>query len=154
MNNGVKIMIMDGNNIKKEQEGRKTVQKFKGVFANSLLLMKLRELGLNEKTGKTRDILGLEFIHKYVSLEAENKIHEINNIKVDAKELTNKIKELENVKKELKGGNKLSELNEEIRLEVKDIITQIKELKEQRKSLNSNVKEKKINVIENDIISK
>ncbi|NFE72556.1 hypothetical protein FC758_01255 [Clostridium botulinum] len=154
MNNGVKIMIMDGNNIKKEQEGRKTVQKFKGVFANSLLLMKLRELGLNEKVGKTRDIIGLEFVHKYVSLEAENKINEINNIKVDAKGLTNKIKELENVKKELKGGNKLSELNEEIRLEVKDIITQIKYLKEQRKSLNSNVKEKRIDVIENDIVSK
>lgn len=152
--NGIKIMIMDGNNIKKEQEGRETVQKFKGVFANSLLLMKLRELGLNEKVGKTRDIIGLEFVHKYVSLEAENKVNEIETKKVNAKDLSCEIKELENRKNELKGKNKLSELDEEIRLKVKDIIKQIKDLKEERKSLNDDIKNKRIYVNENVIVSK
>lgn len=159
--NGIKIMIIDGNNIKKVQEGRNIIMKYKGIFADSLLLRKLQEIGLNEKHGQTRDIIGLEFIHRYISLEAKDKINKMNNTKTDNKKIIDKIKnrinEKEDLKLKLKDGDskkKLSELDENVKKEVKKLIADIKDLKIQIKELNDNVKEMKKDIAENDIVCK
>ncbi|WP_205452368.1 coiled-coil domain-containing protein [Clostridium botulinum] len=155
MNNGVKIMIMDGNNIKKEQEGREVFTEFKGVFANSLLLKKLRKLGLVESLGKTRDIIGLEFVHKYISLKAEDKINTVQEVKNGAKKISNDIKKLENKKIDITGGLKLKDIeDEELKKQAKEINVEIKSLKEKRKLINEEVKKMNKDIAENDCVSK
>ncbi|NFN94912.1 hypothetical protein FDB28_12620 [Clostridium botulinum] len=85
MNNGVKIKSINGAEVLKLKEG-KDAEFGKAVFSNSLLLDKLKELGLDvNKQNSTKDIISVKFDYGYSSQEAKEMVEEYNKLKKDTK---------------------------------------------------------------------
>ena len=71
-NKEIKIASINGAEILKIKEGRDGEIKYNCVFPNSILLDKLKELGLEiTKNNVTKDIICLKFNYKYVSADGE-----------------------------------------------------------------------------------
>ncbi|NFO41124.1 hypothetical protein FDB42_13670 [Clostridium botulinum] len=104
MMNGVKIKSINGAEVLKLKEG-KDAEFGKAVFSNSLLLDKLKELGLDiNKQNSTKDIISVKFDYGYTSQEALEMVEEYkaiknNNksIKKDNKVEINRIKQLNKI---------------------------------------------------------
>lgn len=140
MINGIRIMNLEGSNILKNNlEGLIINREYKGVFPNSLLLEKLKTIGLSiSKNNTTRDIITVQFSYGYTPQEAKDKTLLIDELKEKNKLLSNSVKELEEKKKSFSKRedkkpfiNTINELKELIRKNK----TTIKELEEQSKSL-------------------
>lgn len=90
MNNGIKVLILEGADILKDNLDNKFIQKeYKGVFADSMLQDKLLELGLNidTKNESTKDIIMLKFSYGYTGKEGWKLIKEIEKLKNEANQL-------------------------------------------------------------------
>jgi len=133
MDNGIKIMNLQGSNILKNNlDGLDIFKEYAGVFTNSLLMDKLSTMGLNiTKNKTTRDIITVEFGYGYTPQEAKitnviDKLVRINN------SLFLEIKVIEDAKKLLIKRIEKKPLSEEI-LKIKDNIrnnkAQIKNIK-------------------------
>ncbi|GAA0768696.1 hypothetical protein GCM10008908_09350 [Clostridium subterminale] len=120
-NNGIKIKSINGAEVLKLKDGRQE-EYGKAVFSNSLLLDKLKELGLAiSKQGGTNDIISLKFDYKYTSQQADKMIEDYNIIKAnnklikkDNKETIARIKQLNKMIEKAEG--KLVLYKEEIEL--------------------------------------
>lgn len=115
---GIKIIQLEGSETLKFMNDGKSVEKdYKGVFANSLLLDKLKECRLKvSKNETTRDIIMLNFNYGYNQKEYFLLQEKIDNIKEELKNITQesvtirkdknsdkeKITELQERKKQLK----------------------------------------------------
>lgn len=86
--NGIKIMIMEGSDILKNNlDGWKINKDYKGAFVDSLLLDKLAELKLKiSKNNTTRDIVMVNFKYGYTPKETLEIQKEINNNKKKIKQ--------------------------------------------------------------------
>ena len=119
--NGIKIASINGAEILKVQNGELDIRKAdfgKGVFPNSLLLDKLKQLGLNiSKQGSTKDIITVKFDYMYKSQEAKEIEKECIKLKSDTKQLKkdnkDKIKRINQLHKNIENNEaKLIEENE------------------------------------------
>lgn len=151
MKNGVKIMILEGSDIKKLQEGRIVQKEFNGVFADSMLLDKLKKNGLNvNKVDKTYDIVAVEFNNVYTSLKADEVVEEIikykNDKKDDIQKVDSEYRELVSQKNKLQGNNKLSALGETEKEQVKDLNKKIKDNRLEKKPYLDKINELKQSV--------
>ncbi len=121
MNNGVKIKSINGAEVLKLKEGRE-VEFGKAVFSNSLLLDKLKELGLDvNKQNSTKDIISVKFDYGYTSQEANEMVEEYKKLKKDTKIIKKDNKDTIKRVKELnklieKSKLKLSVSKEELKL--------------------------------------
>lgn len=167
IDNGVKIMMTEGSDIKKLQEGRIITLEYKGVFANSMVLEKLISLGLNiNKLNKTADVIAVEFNNVYTSEKADKILKEINDYKIEVnyQDFNDRINSLTRQRKPIKDkldkGNlsdeekssldaELSVLNESI----KTIRTEKKPHQDKIKSMKDSIKDEVMNKqqIRNDI---
>ncbi len=128
MNNGVKIKSINGAEVLKLKEG-KDAEVGKAVFSNSLLLDKLKELGLDiSKQNSTKDIISVKFDYGYTSQEAKEMVEEYKKLKKDTKTIKkdNKdtIKRVKQLNKLIKKAEfELSTAKEELKLlsDVKEI---------------------------------
>lgn len=132
---GLKIASINGAEVLKLKEGLDGEIKYNTVFSNSLLLDKLKKVGLDiSKQGSTKDIINVKFDYGYTDEETKEAIAEYNNIKAnnknikkDNKESINRIKQLgsmiEKAEKELETFNNdlitLKDENEKIKLQKK-----------------------------------
>lgn len=103
MKTGLQIMILEGSEILKNNIDNKSIEKdYKGVFANSLLLDKLKEYKLEiSKEETTRDIIMLNFNYGYTSNYINEKIKEIKILKLKNKSLLNRKNKLLKYRKRL-----------------------------------------------------
>ncbi|MCS6103594.1 hypothetical protein DWV12_07605 [Clostridium botulinum] len=121
MMNGVKIKSINGAEVLKLKEG-KDAEFGKAVFSNSLLLDKLKELGLNiNKQNSTKDIISVKFDYGYSSQEAKEMVEEHKKLKKDTKIIKKDNKDTIKRVKELnklieKSKLKLSVSKEELKL--------------------------------------
>ncbi|GKX65815.1 hypothetical protein [Inconstantimicrobium mannanitabidum] len=151
MNNdkGIKIQIVEGAELLKSNlEGRIPEIGYKGVFAKSMLFDHMVNLGaLDINKTKTRNVVGVTFSYGYDSLEADDRVKNIKNIKKDIKKGNSNInkleKEIENAK------NKIDENDDEITL----LELELEELKELETD-ESKISEKEFKSIENKINTK
>ncbi|MBY6816448.1 hypothetical protein HYH38_08385 [Clostridium botulinum] len=128
MMNGIKIKSINGAEVLKLKEG-KDAEFGKAVFSNSLLLDKLKELGLDiSKQNSTKDIISVKFDYGYTSQEAKEMVEEYKKLKKDTKTIKkdNKdtIKRVKQLNKLIKKAEfELSTAKEELKLlsDVKEI---------------------------------
>lgn len=122
---GLKIASINGAEVLKIKEGRSADIKYTGIFANSMLLDKLKTLGLNiSKQGSTKDIIGVEFDYGYTSLEANDLVKEYKQIKKDSKKGNSNINKIE---KEIKDKNNRIDETENELVELEDELEEMKE---------------------------
>lgn len=139
MKNGIKIMNLQGSNILKNNlEGLLINKEYKGVFADSLLLNKLKTIGLKtSKNETTRDIITVQFSYGYTPKSAKDNT-EINELKDDIKVINDKIKRLSQEKREKGKRADKKPIQDEIDI-LKDLISKneiyIRELEEGAKEL-------------------
>lgn len=145
--NGIKIASINGAEIIKASNGENYEMKYNCVMANSLLLDKLKELGLNvSKAGSTKDIINVKFDYGYkapTTADDEAKIKELNELKGEELKIKENIKIAEAEKTEIQGDKKLGELDEVTKALVKAKIQEINTLKEDRKAKRAEIKAKK-----------
>lgn len=117
--NGIKIMNINGAEVLKLTEGRYGDIKYNCVISNSLLLDKLKTIGLKpSKQNTTKDIINVKFDYGYKSLiykEYEEKLHKkkqeikdcidkekLVKLKEEKKVILNKLKEENMTKKDIR----------------------------------------------------
>lgn len=125
MENGIKINMLQGSDILKNNlEGLSLKKQYNAVFANSLLLNKLKEIGLKINKDTTKDIITVKFDFGYTSqkgLEIKKQIKQIEDdnreLRADKKKQTdNKIKN--DIQDDIRLNNKRKkELEEELKKE-------------------------------------
>ena len=157
MNNGIKIASIESAEVLKLKEGREADIKYNCVFPNSLLMDKIKEIGLNiSKQGSTKDIINVKFSYGYKSLEADSLVKEYKSFKKASKKSNsnmNKIdKDLNNKKEQLlkaKTDKRKDKLNKQIKeLEFELAINyytkniELDFLEENEESLNDNIVKK------------
>ncbi|NFH99486.1 hypothetical protein FDB15_04015 [Clostridium botulinum] len=92
---GVKIKSINGAEVLKLKEG-KQAEFGKAVFSNSLLLDKLKELGLNiNNQNSTKDIISVKFDYGYSSQEAKEMVEEHKKLKKDNRNSKSNVKKLD-----------------------------------------------------------
>ncbi|MGG7146308.1 hypothetical protein ACQPVA_05880 [Clostridium butyricum] len=135
--NGVKIKSINGAEVLKIQNEELNVRKAefgKAVFNNSLLLDKLKKLGLDiTKQGSTKDIIVVKFDYMYKSEQAKKDEEECIKLKSYTKQLKkynkDKIKRIKQLHKNIENNEaKLIEENEEDKiLKIKNRINKYKD---------------------------
>lgn len=135
--NGVKIKSINGAEVLKIQNEELNVRKAefgKAVFNNSLLLDKLKKLGLDiTKQGSTKDIIVVKFDYMYKSKQAKKDEEECIKLKSYTKQLKkynkDKIKRIKQLHKNIENNEaKLIEENEEDKiLKIKNRINKYKD---------------------------
>jgi hypothetical protein len=130
MINGIKIMNLEGSDILKNNIEKISINKeYSSVFANSLLLDKLKKTGLKvTKNTTTRDIINIKINYDYKSKEAKEIAIEITTIRNQIKENSSKIKELISNKLDKQLILNLKDNNKEDRLSIKTLEEKAKKL--------------------------
>lgn len=158
MLNGIKIMIMEGSDILKDNLDNVFItKKYKGVFSDSLLLDKLKEykIKVNEKEKSTTDIIMLNFSYGYNSKNSDKYINQQNVVSKDLKILNTNLERLyRKIDKILNDNVKFNKEIEEYKSTIaanKLIMNEINkvEIKKTNKSLANKINTKEYKIITN-----
>lgn len=139
MKNGIKIMILEGSDILKNNlDGWSINKEYKGAFVDSLLLDKLKEIGLKaSKNETTRDIIMVNFKYGYTPKEVEGLQEQIKNNKETIQENVEEKKQLTEQRKQQSNNKEKKPYTDRINNLTKDN----KDLREENKKLQEKIKE-------------
>lgn len=139
MLNGLKIMILEGSDILKNNAGEWKINKnYKGAFVDSLLLDKLKEIGLKEsKNETTRDVVMVNFKYGYTPKEVEGLQEQIKNNKETIAENIEQKKQLTEQRKQQTNNKEKKPYTDSIN----NLTADNKDLREENKQLEEKIKE-------------
>lgn len=142
LKNGLRIANINGSEILKINNGRYGELKYNCVISNSLLLDKVKELGLKySKNGVTKQIINVCFDYGYKDLGYEEYLNEYNIFKNISKNIVCEL-------------NKKNKTITDLLSRVENHNNKIKEFKNEILKLNKNIDNKKINSINKKIINR